>query len=122
MSAQKKAERQISSVGTDGGNKGSSLVDKIKGSAYSDKQFRSLSPEDKRHVQKFRNETKKKKRKDKAKHRKEEKRKLAKLKSDKEAGSGDVETESTNEKPAGSNAGAQFGANGNEAKKSKPST
>jgi hypothetical protein len=120
MSAQTKTERHISSVGTDGGNRGSSLVDKIKGGAYSDEQFRSLSPDDKQRVQKFRDEAKKKKN-GKAKHRKE-KRKLAKLKSDKEAGSGDEETESTSGKPAGSNAGAQFGANGNKAKKSKSST
>ncbi len=55
MLAQTKAERHVSSAATDGGSK-SSLVGKIKGGAYSDEQFRSLSPEDKRRVQKLRNE------------------------------------------------------------------
>ena len=116
MSAQTKSERHVSMATTDGGNKNNSLVDKIKGGAYSDEQYRLLSPEDKRRVQKLRDEAKKKK-KDKAKHRKD-KRKLAKLKSDKDSGPGDDETESTSDTP-GSNAGAQFGANGNRNKKAK---
>ena len=64
------------------------MVDRIKGGAYSDEQFRALSSEDKRRVQKYRDEAKKKK-KVKNKERKE-KRKLAKLsKADKDDGSED---------------------------------
>ena len=116
-SAQTKAERHVSSATTDGGSKGGSLVDKIEGGAYSDEQYRSLSPEEKRRVQTFRDEAKKKK-KDKVKQRKD-KRKLAKLKAEKESGSGDDEIESTSGAAAGSNAGAQFGSNGNKTKKAK---
>ena len=116
MSAQTKAERHVSSATTDGGSKGS-LVDKIKGGAYSDEQYRSLSPEDKRRVQKLRDDAKKKK-KEKAKNRKD-KRKLAKLKAEKESGSGDEETESTSGGTPSSSAGSQFGANGNKNKKAK---
>jgi hypothetical protein len=54
MAAQSKSERHISSATTEGGGKGNSLVDKIKGGAYSDERYRSLSPDDKRRVQKFR--------------------------------------------------------------------
>ena len=74
MSAQMKSERQVSSAATDGGGSrgGSSLVDRIKGGAYSDEQFRALSSEDKRRVQKYREEAKKKK-KTKNKDRKEKK-------------------------------------------------
>ena len=115
MTAQTKAERHVSSATTDGGGR-SSLVDRIKGGAYSDEQYRSLSPEDKRRVQKLRDEAKKKK-KDKAKARKD-KRKLAKLKAEKESGSGDDENESTSGPPS-SSAGSQFGANGNKNKKAK---
>jgi hypothetical protein len=43
---QAKAERHIAAVHTGGG--GSSLVDKIKGGSYTDEQFRSLSPEEKK--------------------------------------------------------------------------
>lgn len=121
MSAQMKSERQVSSATTaDGGGRGgSALVDRIKGGAYSDEQFRALSSEDKRRVQKYREEAKKKK-KAKNKDRKE-KRKLAKLskaaeKEDvsEEEGDGDGNPSSTT-----SSAGAQFGANGNKNKKSK---
>ena len=119
MAAQTKAERHVSSATTDGGGKNSSLVDRIKGGAYSDEQFRSLSPDEKRRVQKLRDEAKKKK-KDKAKQRKD-KRKLAKLKAGKEPESGDEETESSSKPHASSNAGAQFGANGNKNKKAKSS-
>ncbi|KAI2507354.1 hypothetical protein MHU86_7074 [Fragilaria crotonensis] len=108
MSAQTKAERHVSSAMSEGGGRGS-LVDKIKGGAYSDEQYRSLSPEDKRRVQKLRDEAKKKKK---------DKRKLAKLRAEKESGSGDEETESTSGTP-GSNAGSQFGSNGNKNKKAK---
>jgi hypothetical protein len=64
MSAQTKSERQVSSAVTDGGGGrgGSSVVDRIKGCAYSDEQFRALSPDDKRRVQKYRDDAKKKKR------------------------------------------------------------
>ena len=119
MAAQTKSERHISSAVTDGGSKGMSLVDRIKGGSYSDEQFRLLSPEEKKRVQKLRDEAKKKK-KEKVKDRKN-KRKLAKAKSDRDGASGeDDETEQTaNSSSAGSNAGAQFGANGNKAKKAK---
>ncbi len=60
LAAQSKAERHISSVVTEGGGK-SSLVDKIRGGAYSDEQYKSLSSEDKRRVQKYRDEARKKK-------------------------------------------------------------
>ena len=116
MSAQMKSERQVSSALTDGGSKGqgSSLVDRVKGGAYSDEQFRSLSVEDKKRVQKYRDEAKRK-RKAKTKDRKE-KRKLAKLKAEKEAASDDEPDKDT---ASSSNAGAQFGANGNKPKKAK---
>jgi hypothetical protein len=117
MSAQMKSERQVSSALTDGGSKGqgSSLVDRVKGGAYSDEQFRSLSVEDKKRVQKYRDEAKRK-RKAKTKDRKE-KRKLAKLKAEKETASDDEPDKDT--ASSSSNAGAQFGANGNKPKKAK---
>jgi hypothetical protein len=117
MSAQMKSERQVSSAMSDGGNRGggSSLVDRVKGGAYSDEQFRSLSAEDKKRVQKYRDDAKKK-RKVKAKDRKD-KRKLAKLKAEKEAASDDEDKNGAD--TTSSNAGAQFGANGNKQKKSK---
>ena len=88
------------------------MVDKIKGGTYTDKQFRSLSPEEKRRVQKLCEEQRKKK-KDKRKDRR--KRKAAKLKSEHEDASGEGEA---TEEPT-SNAGAQFGVNGNRSKKQK---
>ena len=51
LSNQAKAEHHVASVGTEGGGGGSSLVDKIKGGTYTDEQFHSLSPEEKKHVQ-----------------------------------------------------------------------
>jgi hypothetical protein len=62
MAAQSQAERHVSSVATDGGVKGGSLVDKIKGGTYTDEQYRSLSEQEKKRVQKFREEAQKKKR------------------------------------------------------------
>jgi hypothetical protein len=59
LAAQSKAKRHILLVVTDRGGK-SSLVDKIKGGAYSDEQYKSLSAEDKQGVQKFRDEARKK--------------------------------------------------------------
>ena len=115
MSAQTKAERHVSSAVSDGG-RGSTLVDKIKGGAYSDEQYRSLSTEEKRRVQKYREEGKKKKN-TKTKERRE-KRKLAKLKA-KENGSDDDEEVADKEATPSSSAGAQFGANGNKIKKPK---
>jgi hypothetical protein len=120
MSAQMKSERQVSSATTadgGGGRGGSALVDRIKGGAYSDEQFRALSSEDKRRVQKYRDEAKRKK-KAKNKDRKE-KRKLAKLsKAEKEEGT-EEEGDGEGNASASSSAGAQFGANGNKSKKSK---
>lgn len=115
MSAQTKAERHVSSAVSDGG-RGSSLVDRVKGGAYSDEQYRALSTEDKRRIQKYREEGKKKK-KLKTKERRE-KRKLAKLKAAKENNVSDDEEEVAGSADANS-AGAQFGANGNKSKKSK---
>jgi hypothetical protein len=113
MASQSKAERHVSSVSTDGGTgKGGSLVDRIKGGTYTDEQYRALSDQDKKRVQKFRDEAKKKK-KDKRKGRKE-KRKLAKAKSDRDEASGeddDAATEPTATSTS-SNAGSQFGSNG----------
>ena len=121
MAAQSKSERHISSVSMDGGNKGGpSLVDKIKGGTYTDEQFRSLSEQDKKKVQKFREEAKKKKR-DKHKSRKE-KRKLAKAKSERDEGSEDDKaTEPTSTSTPSASAGAQFGSNGAKSAK-KPKT
>ena len=121
MSAQMKSERQVSSASTgDGGGRGgSALVDRIKGGAYSDEQFRALSPEDKKRVQKYRDEAKKKK-KAKNKDRKE-KRKLAKVSKAEKGNDSEDEEGREDNAPAGSaaSAGAQFGANGNKNKKSK---
>jgi hypothetical protein len=120
MSAQMKSERQVSSatIGDGGGGRGSSsLVDRIKGGAYSDEQFRSLSSEDKRRVQKYRDEAKKKK-KAKNKDRKE-KRKLAKLSKTERETVSEEEGDGEGIPAASSSAGAQFGANGNKSKKSK---
>jgi hypothetical protein len=119
MAAQSKSDRHVLSVSTDGGSKGSSLVDKIKGGSYTDEQFRSLSEHDKKRVQKFREEAKRKK-KEKQKVRKE-KRKLAKDKSDRDEASGDedVATEPTASSAITSSAGSQFGSNGTKAKKAK---
>ena len=120
MAAQSKAERHVSLVATEGsGGRGGSLVDRIKGGTYSDEQYRSLSEHDKKRVQKFREEAKKKKR-DKRTGRKE-KRKLAKAKSDRDEasiGGEDDATEPTTTSTS-SNAGSQFGSNGTKNKKAK---
>ena len=110
---QAKAERHVASVSTDGGG---SLVDKIQGGSYSAEQYQSLSPEEKKRVQKLRDDAKKKK-KDKRKDRK--KRKLAKLKSERESGDGEDNETSESTTANSNNAGAQFGSNGNRNKKNK---
>jgi hypothetical protein len=109
LANQAKAERNVSSVQTGGGGGVGSLVNTIKGGTYTAEQFRSLTPEEKKRVQRLREEAKNKK-KDKRKERK--KRKAAKLKAEKEGSSG--EEEETPE--ASSNAGSQFGSNGNRKK------
>ena len=102
-----KAERHIASVHMDGGKGGdrggggSSLVDKIKGGNYTDKQFHSLSPEEKQRVQK------KEQWKERRKH------KAARLKSEHEAGCSREDNET---QEAGLNVGVQFGAKGNRKK------
>jgi hypothetical protein len=101
---QAKAERHVAMVNTGGGGGGRSLVDKIKGGSYTDEQFRSLSPEEKKCVLKLREEAKKKKRE---KRKAQKQRRAARLKSDREGS--DEPTEETTE----ANAGAQFGGNGN---------
>jgi len=83
------------------------LVNKIKGGSYTDEQFQSLSPEEKKRVLKFRDETKKKKG---DKWNAQKKRRAAKLKSEREAGDDPAE------EMMEANAGAQFGANGNRKK------
>ena len=90
------------------------MVNRIKGGTYTDEQFCSLSPEERKHVQKLRNEERRKKgNKDK---RKECRRhKAARLKSEREDASG--EDNMTPEPTL--NAGAQFGSNGNRNKKQK---
>jgi len=109
---QAKVERHVSAVKT-GGNEGGSLVDKIKGGSYTDEQFQSLSPEEKKRVHQLREDVKKKKN---AKRKAQKKRKAARLKSERDATSdpGNEETPVTE-----SNAGAQFGANGNRNKRGK---
>jgi hypothetical protein len=109
---QAKVERHVSVIKTGSGG-GGSLVDKIKGGSYTDEQFHSLSPEEKKRVTQLREEAKKKRS---AKRKAHRKRKAARLKSEREAGSdpGDAETPE-----AETSAGAQFGANGNRKKKSK---
>ena len=111
---QAKAERHVASVSTDGGG---SLVDKIQGGSYSAEQYHSLSPEEKKRVQKLRDDAKKQKNKDKRKDRK--KRKLAKLKSERESGDGEDNETSESTMANSNNAGAQFGSNGNRNKKNK---
>jgi hypothetical protein len=111
MTEQTKMERNVSSA-TRGGGGGKSLVDKIKGGSYSKEQFESLTKEEKERVAQYREEAQKKKNakaRDRAK-----KRKLAKAQSERndDANTGDGEDE-----PAGANAGAQFGSNGNKSKK-----
>jgi hypothetical protein len=104
---QAKAERHIAAVHTGGGG-GGSLVDKIKGGSYTDEQFRSLSPEEKKRVLKLREEMKKKKSE---KRKAQKKRRAARLKSER--------TEEADEPPeetTGANAGAQFGSHGNRKK------
>jgi hypothetical protein len=116
MSNQSKSERNVSSTTRSGGGDNSSLIDKIKGGQYTDAQFRSFSKEEKDRVARYREETrnkKKSKRKFAAK-----KRKLAKAQSEREA----AETEAdgaAEETTSTTGAGAQFGGNGNRAKKSK---
>jgi hypothetical protein len=117
MTAQAKSERQVSSASTDGHSRGSTLVDRVKGGTYTDEQYRALSAEDKRRVQKYRDEAKRKK-KSKTKD-KRDKRKLAKLKSADRENASDDDGETDGSPAASSNAGAQFGANGKKSKKSK---
>jgi hypothetical protein len=114
LSNQAKAEHHVAFVGTEGGGGGGSLVDRIKGGTYTDKQFHSLSPEEKKRMQKLRHEEKKKK-DNKEKCKEHRRRKAARLKSEHEEASG--EDDATPEPT--SNAGAQFGSNGNRNKRQK---
>jgi hypothetical protein len=98
---QAKAERHVAAVHTGGGG-GGSLVDKIKGGSYTDEQFHSLSPEEKKRVLKLCDEAKKKKSE---KQKAQKKRRAAKLKLERTE-EGDEPPEET----AGANAGAQFGS------------
>jgi hypothetical protein len=116
-STQAKAERNVSSVRTNGGGGGSpnaSLVDKIKGGTYTDAQFKSLTKEEKDRVTQYRGDSQRKKgRKQKQKT---SKRRLAKAQSAREES---ADAESDEETQATSGAGSQFGANGNRSKKTK---
>lgn len=116
-STQAKAERNVSSVRTNGGGGGSpnaSLVDKIKGGTYTDAQFKSLTKEEKDRVTQYRGDSQRKKgRKQKQKA---SKRRLAKAQSAREES---ADAESDEETKATSGAGSQFGANGNRSKKTK---
>jgi hypothetical protein len=89
-----------------GGGGGRSLVNKIKGGSYTDKQFWSLSPEEKKWVLKLCKEAKKKKHE---KRKAQKKRWAARLKSECAAEEEDEPTEEM----MGANAGAQFSAAGN---------
>jgi hypothetical protein len=92
-------------------------VDKVKGGSYSDAQWGGLSSSEKDRVNKYREgAAHKKKNKNKQRN---QKRKLAKAKSARE-NDADGEDDEVEEEPARpkSNAGSQFGSNGN-AKKSK---
>jgi hypothetical protein len=111
LANQSKAERHVAAVITDGGggSGGHSLVDRIKAGSYTDEQFRSLSPDEKKRVQKLRDEAKKRKTN---KRKERRKRKAAKLKSERDETSGTDD----DAQGAGSNAGAQFGSNGNSKK------
>ena len=60
LSNQAKAEHHIAFVGTEGRGSRGSLVNRIKGGTYTDAQFRSLTSEEKKCVQKLRNEERKK--------------------------------------------------------------
>jgi hypothetical protein len=117
---QAKAERNVSAVHSNSGGSGSggsSLVDKVKGGSYSDAQWGGLSSSEKDRVNKYREgAAHKKKNKNKQRN---QKRKLAKAKSARE-NDADGEDDEVEEEPARpkSNAGSQFGSNGN-AKKSK---
>jgi hypothetical protein len=76
----------------------------------------SLSPEEKKRVQRLQNEENKKKKGNKDKRKERRRRKAARLKLECEDASG--EDDMTAE-PSTSNAGAQFGSNGNHNKKQK---
>ena len=73
MAAQSKAERNVSSASTANSGKNASLVDRLKGGTYTDEQYRSLSENDKKRVQTFRDEAKSKK-KEKQKVRKDKRK------------------------------------------------
>jgi hypothetical protein len=113
---QSKAERHVASVSTSTGGGGSSIVDKIKGGTYTNEQFHALSEGEKARVQQYREEATKK-RKDKRKAQKK-KRKLAKARSERDNESDEDGGNSAGQQP-NSNAGAQFGSNGNRGKKNK---
>jgi hypothetical protein len=113
---QAKAERHVASVSTRADGSGSSLVDKIKGGTYTNEQFHALSVEEKARVQAYRDEATKK-RKDKRKAQKK-KRKIAKAKSERDNDSDEDSGSNAGQQP-NSNAGSQFGSNGNRGKKKK---
>ena len=88
------------------------MVNKIKGGTYSDKQSCSLNPEENSWFQKLQNEERKKK-SDKDKYKEHRRHKAARSKSECKDASGE---DNTTQEPT-SNAGAQFGSNGNRNKK-----
>lgn len=123
MTEQAKLERSVASASRSGGShangdsdSGKALVDKIKGGTYSKEQFLSLSAEQKNRVKQYREEAKKKKN-NKARER-AKKRQLAKASSDRENEDDGAEADTATT----SNAGAQFGSNGNRSKKRSTSS
>ena len=117
---QAKMERNVSSVRSNGGGggnsnsggSGGSLVDKIKGGSYSNVQWGELTTAEKDRVEEYREEAKEKK-KVKAKTR-AKKRRLTKAKLECKNDSDGAENDDST--PSNSNAGLQFGSNGNSKK------
>lgn len=109
MTEQAKLERGLRANGHS--DNGKPFVDKIKGGMYLKEQFKSLSVKQKNRVKQYREEAKKKKN-NKVRER-AKKRQLAKASSKR-----DNEDDSTEaDMVVTSNAGAQFGSNGNRSKK-----
>jgi hypothetical protein len=112
MQTQAKAERHVNGVDTKGRGGGGSLVDRLKSGPYTDEQYASLTPKEKERVKKYRSTMQRKTNK----RTKANKRKLAKAKTDrKDSAEAKVEKDNRTD----SNAGSQFGANGNRNKRQK---
>ena len=114
LQTQAKADRQVKGVDTRGGGGGGpkSLVDKLKAGPYTDEQYASLNQKEKERVKKYRSTLNRKSNK----RNRAQKCQLAKVKTDPE---GSVKADDEEDDRANSNAGSQFGANGNRNKKQK---